>query len=221
MSSSRLPGKMMMDVDGRPMLKRLIDRLTRASGLDRVAVATSVEASDDAIADWCAVEGIACVRGPLTDVAQRYHEAAGQLGVDAFVRINGDSPLIDPAVVKRAVALFRLGGADLVTNVQIRSFPKGQSVEVVDFARFAAVLPDFDAKDDREHVTRYFYRRPDLFRIVNFTSAAAASDVQMSVDTAADLDLVRRIIAAMGGGEAEFGWRELLALRKCLLEEMP
>lgn len=219
MSSNRLPGKVLMDLCGRSMLEVLANRLGQSRGLDRIAVATSTEASDDAIAHFCDRHRIPCIRGPLDDVAARFRQAAGDLGADAFVRVNGDSPLIDPDLVERAVALFRFTGADLVTNVQLRSFPKGQSVEVVDAARFVAALPDFDAAEDREHVTRYFYRRPELFHIVNFTSGAAVGDVQMSVDTAEDLELVRRMMAAMDGAAASLGWRDLVALRGRLLAE--
>ena len=107
MSSSRLPGKVLRPVRGRPVLQYLLERVDRADGLDRVAVATSVHASDDPILGFCRGCPVACVRGALDNVAQRLADAAWSLELDAFVRLTADSPLIDSALISRAVAEFR------------------------------------------------------------------------------------------------------------------
>src|SRR6185312_7877584 len=109
-------------------------------------------------------------------------KAAKAAGFDALVRVNGDSPLLDPALVAEGVALFRAGGADLVTNVRPRSFPKGQSVEVIAVAALAAAMAETRDPADREHVTPFLYAHPERFRIRNFAAPRPRPDLQLSVD---------------------------------------
>jgi spore coat polysaccharide biosynthesis protein SpsF len=209
-SSARLPGKMLMDVCGRTLLGRVIDRLSRSKLLEDIIVATSTEASDDAIAHFCEREAVKCRRGPLNDVAERFKQVARLAGAEAFVRISGDSPLLDPALVDRAIGYFRQSECDLVTNVHVRSFPKGQSVEVVRCATFADVCASVSAVEDREHVTKAYYAAPGRYRMVGFTSGLDVGTVNMSVDTATDLAVVKRVIELTAGNPG--GWRELLSV---------
>src|SRR5207237_10689417 len=109
--------------------------------------------ADDAIAGFCAELGVPCHRGPHDDVAGRLLEAAERAELHGFVRVNGDSPLLDQALVDRGVRLFAAGGRDLVTNVRPRSFPRGQSVEVIGSAALRAALPRLTAPGEREHGT--------------------------------------------------------------------
>jgi spore coat polysaccharide biosynthesis protein SpsF len=209
LSSIRLPGKMLMDLCGRPLLGRVVDRLGRAQHVSRIVVATSDASSDEAIARFCAREGIACHRGPLEDVAERFRQAASQAAAPAFVRISGDSPLIDPALVDRAIGYFRQEECDLVTNVLVRSFPKGQSVEVLRTATFARLCDTLADGDHREHVTKAYYQAPAGFRIVSFTSGVDAGTANLSVDTPEDFARVRALLE--GCADRPGGWRELLA----------
>ena len=139
MSSRRLPGKVLKPLAGVPMIQRVADRVAAAPGIAKVVLATSRDASDDAVADYCAKAGITCHRGPLDDVSARFIQAAHAEGAPAFVRITGDSPLMDPALVGQAVTLYEEGDWDLVSNVLVRSFPIGQSVEVLRLSTFEAV----------------------------------------------------------------------------------
>src|SRR5690606_3770927 len=150
-SSRRLPGKVLAPVAGKPMLAWLLERLAHVEGLDEICVATSRDVSDDAVATFCRAESIDCHRGSLEGVAARLLEAAETRGADAFVRVNGDSPLLDPRIVSRAVSLYRKFEPDLVSNVLVRSFPKGQSVEVVRTATLKSALDDIADAEDREH----------------------------------------------------------------------
>ncbi len=181
MSSQRLPGKVLAPLAGKPALAWLLYRLASFD----VVVATSDEPSDGPVAAFCAERGVVCFRGPLEDVAARFAGVVERLGLDAFVRVSGDSPLLDPALVAEALELFEATRPDVATNVFPRSFPPGQSVEVVDAATFLAVRPEFDA-DDREHVTRFFYRHPERFRIENFSTVPYAGPSH-ALDTPEDL----------------------------------
>jgi spore coat polysaccharide biosynthesis protein SpsF len=199
MSSRRLPGKVLRPLAGAPLLAHLFDRLRRADGIDALLLATSTASEDDALAAFAATHGIACHRGPLDDVAARLLGAAEAHRLDAVVRINGDSPLLDPALVSEAVRQFRHGGLDLVTNVFPRSFPKGQSVETIATEALNRVVRDAEPAD-REHVTQHIYRYPAAFRIRNFTAAAPRPELQLSVDTAEDFRRVEAILERADAG---------------------
>lgn len=211
-SSARLPGKMLMSVAGRSLLGRVIDRLGEARTLTRIMVATSTDGSDQPIADFCIKENISCYRGPLDDVAARFLAAAEREAADSFVRISGDSPLIDPALVDMAVAYYEVDRCDLVSNVFVRTFPRGQSVEVVR-TEALEVLRALMQDDDREHVTRAFYRNGHAFRIVSLTSGVNAGAANLCIDTSDDLSRIERIVRVAPNGA---GWRELLAIHDSL-----
>lgn len=214
-SSVRCPGKMLRPLHGRPMIDWVIEaaRHAEAAGaLDAVAVATSVDASDDALAAHVTALGIAVHRGPLDDVARRMLDAATALNCDAFVRINGDSPLLDSGLIKQAAELFRAGGHDLVSNVVMRSFPKGQSVEVISVAAMRDAVVQMAAADEREHVTPYFYRNGGRFRIKSFVADEPMPHLQMSVDTEEDFTRCATVIAACGGAVGGKDWRRLAEL---------
>jgi spore coat polysaccharide biosynthesis protein SpsF len=210
-SSVRLPGKVLREVAGKPLLQYLVERLRHAASLDRLVLATSSDVSDDAVAALGKRLGLEVIRGPLDDVLGRFLLAARQYALASLVRVNGDSPLLDPALVDRAVALYEAGGADLVTNTFPRSFPKGQSVEVMSCAALERAAASQDPQD-REHVTRYLYRHPEQFRIANFAREPNAGDLQLSVDTADDLRVFERLIARLDRPHWEVGVEELIAL---------
>jgi spore coat polysaccharide biosynthesis protein SpsF len=218
-SSQRLPGKVLRPLCGRPLLAHLVDRLQRSAVLDVIAVATSTEPSDDAVAEFCAGAGISCQRGSLDDVLGRIQAAARALELDGIVRVSGDSPLLDPALVRQAVKLFRRGGWDLVTNVQVRSFPKGQSVEIIAAAALEQVAAKAKAAAEREHVTPYLYAHPNLFRIRNLTARVARPTLQLSVDTAEDLARIEAILTAAGARADRLDLEEAVELAELLGDE--
>lgn len=212
MTSRRLPGKVLREVRGRPLLRYLLDRLERCRTLSSLVVATSTESSDDPIARFCAEHDIACYRGELNDVLGRLVGAAERIGASAFVRISADSPLIDPRIVDEGVRLFESGDFDIVTNVHPRSFPKGQSVEATSVESLRSVLLDSNDPHDREHVTTHIYDNPAKFRIRNFTHSPDLSDVQLSVDSAEDLEAFASLIGRMTRPHWEYALDDLMAL---------
>ncbi|MEJ7786236.1 MAG: NTP transferase domain-containing protein, partial [Solirubrobacteraceae bacterium] len=158
MGSSRLPGKVLGDLAGRPALSWLLERLEHAQQLDVVVVATSDESADDPLEDYCVRGGHALHRGPLDDVASRVLGAAEAHHLDAVARVNGDSPMLDQRLVDQGVELLRASGADLVSNVRPRSFPPGQSVEVLCTTALRLAVERMIKAEDREHVTAWLYR---------------------------------------------------------------
>lgn len=198
MSSARLPGKVLRQVHGIPLLGHLIDRLEHCTGLDGMIIATSTEPADGAIADYAAARGIHCSRGSLQDVAARVIEGARQFGIEHLVRISGDSPMLDPAVVTRVLDVYRQELPDLATNVQQRTFPKGQSVEILARALLESAWRDGMSATDREHVTPWFYRHPETYTIRNIAWPGLRGDVQLSVDTEQDLARFEQILGRLG-----------------------
>ena len=212
LGSTRLPGKALRQVLGKPMLCYLVESVARCSEIDEMIVATSDHPSDDALEELCRANGWPCRRGPLDDVALRFLQTAKGAGFDAFVRLAGDSPLLDRRLVERAVRLYKQEGPDLATNVLKRTFPKGQSVEVVKTETFAAAYPLMTSDEEREHVTLRFYRRAEEYRLVNFESGHDYGGIQLSVDTAEDMDRFARIAACLERPHWEYTYQDFLEI---------
>ena len=219
MGSKRLPGKTLHKVLGKPLLQYLVERLSKAEGLDGMVVATSDAEADSQIAAFCAKTGIPFFRGSLSDVAGRMTVALGAHPFDAFVRVNGDSPLLDQRLVDHGVRLFRQGTLDLVTNVHPRTYPKGESVEILKSSTFCDAYAEMTAKEDLEHVTSYFYRNENRFCICNFELKEPCPDVQLSVDTPEDMALFSAIVSRMIRPHWEYTIEEILDIRRSLKAE--
>jgi len=221
MSSQRLPGKILADMGGRPLLQVLLDGLSKGLRGIPVLVATSTDPTDDAVADLCAGLGVSVHRGPLEDVALRFAQVVRKEALGAFVRISGDSPFLDPHLVSTAVGLFRRERPDLVSNVNPRTFPKGQSVEVVDGSVFLQSYGLFEESDDYEHVTRYFYQHAERYRIVSLLNDVDMSGETLAVDTPEDLGKARELFSATGGDCSGYSWEELVQLKRDTGEAVP
>jgi spore coat polysaccharide biosynthesis protein SpsF len=198
MSSRRFPGKMLALLSGRPLIDHVVERCAKAFGPDAVLVATSVDPSDDALAQHLERQGRRVVRAELDDVVKRFQRCLAAHPCDWFVRISGDSPLIDPELIAR-VAEHRAPQLDLVTNVQVRTFPPGQSVEVIRATCFTQLDSDSLSAEEREHATQVFYRSPGKYRIRNIVSRdPELAKRPMTVDTPPDLAAVEALLLAGG-----------------------
>lgn len=217
MNSSRLPGKVLRPLFGKPMLQYTLERIGHARSIDYLVVATSKKGSDDPIEKFCKGYGIDCYRGSLENVAERFLGVIGQYRLDAFVRICADSPFVDQGIVDQAVEFFRNGNYDMVTNTLVRSFPKGQSVEVVGANVFRAAYSRFNESSDFEHVTRYFHTYKDQFNIHNFSAKGNNSEIQLSVDTPEDYKMAEQILKSMDRPHWEYGFEEISKLRQQVL----
>lgn len=212
MGSRRLPGKILAQIDGKPMLWYQLERLKICKQADEIIVATSIEKEDDPVAILCDRLKTECFRGSLIDVASRFLGAIDRCGLDAFVRISGDSPLIDPAVVDRAARIFREGDYDIVTNVLKRTFPKGQSVEVIRAGVFKTGCGLMRTADELEHVTKFFYREQSRFNIFNFVYTSDCSSLNLSVDTKEDLGKIAGIIQDMNSKHRSYNIEEVIRI---------
>ena len=210
MASERLPGKVLRPLGDDCVLGLLLSRLARAETLESVVLVTSSERSDDPLVAFCRERDTPVERGPHGDVAARFAGAAQRLGAGAFVRVSGDSPLLDPALVDRAVTLFG-EDCDVVTNTRPRTFPPGQSVEVVR----AEALQRAHARmspEDREHVTPRLYAPDEGLRIRTFTAERDYGALRLTVDTAADLERMRALLTRMDRPPDDYGLDDVAEL---------
>ena len=168
MGSSRLPGKVLMRAAGQSMIEHLHERLSAAESIDGIVIATSCLAQDDPIAGLCQERGFTCFRGDEADVLDRYYRAGQAFNADPIVRVTADCPLIDPAIVDQAVALYRQhpGEYDLVTNRHPLTFPDGMDVNVMPFAALEQAWQSATAPFQREHVIPFFWETGK--RVLNF-----------------------------------------------------
>jgi spore coat polysaccharide biosynthesis protein SpsF len=200
MTSTRLPGKILADVAGRPMLAQELTRLQAMAEASEVMVATTVLSTDDAVAELALGLGVRCFRGDEHDVLGRYEGAARDARADIVVRITADCPLIDAGEADRVVRALRdaPGGADYASNVMRRTFPRGLDVEALHRDVLDRTVRLATSRPGREHVT-WFIReeRPDLFERRSVTADTDDSDLQWSVDRPDDLERVRALFAAL------------------------
>jgi len=193
MSSSRLPGKVLKPILGRPMLDLHIERVRRASEIEKLVVATSTDPSDDVLADFASTAGIEVFRGSLTDVLDRYYHAALHFGADHVVRLTGDCPLADPEVIDALIRLHLNGGFDYTSNALEHTYPDGLDAEVVTFQALETAWREARKSAEREHATLFIYAHPDRFRIGSLTSEVDYSAQRWTVDTEADYQFVRTV----------------------------
>lgn len=233
MSSSRLPGKILADIAGQPMLTRVFTRASRATTLDEVIFATTTDASDDPVAEYCDFSGIPHTRGSLFDVLDRYYQTALQAKADVVVRITADCPVIDPELIDDVVnALLETGDwrFDFVANRLPppwgRTYPIGLDVEACTFKALKKAWKEAKEPQHREHVMPFFYEGVQLsavsrqlsegtsprgFRVALLNHPTDFGDYRWTVDTPEDLEFMRQIYSRFDGRD-DFSWKEVLDL---------
>jgi len=209
--SSRLPGKVLEQIEGRSMLWRVCRRAGRSVLIDRLVVATTTRPRDQAIVDECRRLGVPCFRGSETDVLERYHQAAELHAADVVVRITADCPLIDPEVIDLVAGAFFERQPDYASNALQRSWPQGLDTEVMTAAALARAAREATQPHQREHVTPYIYQHPELFTLHPVTSGRNLAEYRWTVDTPEDLQFVRAVYRRFPGDDA-FCWRDVLDL---------
>jgi spore coat polysaccharide biosynthesis protein SpsF len=198
MSSTRLPGKVMADVLGAPMILRQIERLNRSRRLDGVLVATSTDPSDDGLAAMLALHDVAVRRGPLDDVLARYEGALQAHPAEVVVRLTADCPLADPEVIDATIDLLTTRGLDYAANTPAqRTYPKGLDVEVMRADALLRAAREAADPYEREHVTPYLYRHPEMFAQDFISQERDEGELRWTVDRPDDLEFVRAVYGAL------------------------
>lgn len=196
-SSTRLPGKVLEPLQGVPMIVFMLRRVAHAKQLDQFLVATSVDKSDDLLAQTVTQYGFDCYRGDLSDVLGRFAAAARLRAADVVVRLTGDCPLIDADLIDQAVSILIDGNFDYVSNGDPPTYPNGLDVESFTLDALLKAHESAQAPTDREHVTPYIRRNKTLFRQANLRSEVDRSALRWTVDHADDLELVRALVGAV------------------------
>lgn len=214
MGSTRLPGKHLKEVLGKPLIGYLLERLRRVRNADAIVLATTTNPLDDALVDFSKKNHLPYFRGSEEDVLDRFYQCAKTNAADVIVRITGDCPLIDPAVIDLVIEHYLKNRAslDYVSNTEKRTFPRGFDVEVFSFESLQKVASEAGKPEEREHVTPYYYRHPDLFRIGSVTRPVDESRYRWTVDTQDDFKLISTVLENIYPEKPNFTFNDLLEL---------
>ena len=196
MSSSRLPGKVLMEAAKKPMLEHLVNRLKFVASLDEIIIATTINKSDDILENFSKNMNISCYRGSENDVMSRVIEAADSVCTDIVVGITGDCPVIDPQLIEQTIQLFKINNADYVANAHVRTYPDGMDTQVykLDILKQSAAMTN--DKLDREHVTLHIRNNPDLFSHLYLPAPPECfwPELGLTLDEQEDYELLKKII---------------------------
>ena len=195
MTSSRLPGKVLKDLAGVPLLTRMLRRLRQCLTLDAVVLATTTNSDDDCLEEWARAENILCHRGSEGDVLRRVVDAHEKFDTDIIVELTGDCPFVDPEVIDLGVETFLKNQCSVVTNVRSPSYPQGVDVQVFKLNDLSKVAKDIHDPAVREHVSLYFYERPEIYDIVHLIAPRSlqAPQVRLQCDYAEDLEFLNSL----------------------------
>jgi len=184
-SSSRLPGKVLLEIDGTPILSKMIDRVKKAKYVEEIVIATSTDPSDDPIEAYAKANNIPLERGSLNDVLDRYYQAAKRRKAKTIIRLTGDCPLIDPEVIDLMVLSFRQNQCDYISNTapsESSTYPDGMDVEIFSMNALERSWKEAKKPSEREHVTFYFWKNPHLFKTHQVILNRNLSNYRVTVD---------------------------------------
>lgn len=217
MGSSRMPGKVLKTVCGKPLLVLQAERVQAARQVERMVVATTTSRLDEPIVELCRQTGLDCFRGSENDVLDRYYQAARQSGFlegDAIIRVTADCPLLDPEVLDQVIQLFADQEVDYASNVNPPTFPDGMDVEIFRFEALARAWREARLSSEREHVTPYIRNHSEIFSQANYRASSDLSALRLTVDEPEDLEVVRCIYEKLYSQNRIFLLADILQLIK-------
>ncbi len=204
-NSTRLPGKILKEINGKTILSFIIERLNCVKNLDEIIVATSDQKSDEPIIDYCTAEGIKFYRGSLINVAKRFLDCSKSFNLDYSIRINGDNLFLDHRIITKMIKKINENDFDMISNVKDRTFPKGVSVEIINVEFYKKIFSQLNTPYLQEHVTIYFYenlKSGNFFHFKN-TLYPSAGGAQLAIDTEDDFNIATKIIDSFNDHHTE------------------
>ncbi len=212
--STRLPGKTMKEILGKPLLYYSVRRAMMAKHVDKVVVATTTNPKDDVIVKWCEENEIPYYRGSEDDVLDRYYNAAKKFGANIIVRITSDCPFIDPEIIDLLILTLKTFEYDYVSNrVEKRTFPHGLDAEVFTFEALEIAGKNAKKPQEREHVTPYFLAHPELFNIYEVSYKKDLSNIRLTVDYKEDFEMAKELMRILIEKFGEnFSWKDILKI---------
>jgi spore coat polysaccharide biosynthesis protein SpsF len=217
LGSSRLPGKVMMEILGKPLLLRMVERVRRAALAGTIVIATTTEPSDDIIEQLCKTEGLLCYRGSRDDLLDRHYQAGKLYGADAVVKIPSDCPLIDPAVIDKVLQYYLDHDFDFVSNLHPATYPDGNDVEVMSMHTIEKAWHEAARPMEREHTTPYIWEHPELFTIGNVvweTGQDCSMSDRWTIDYPEDFAFIKAIYEQLYSLNPAFGLADILHLTR-------
>lgn len=213
MGSTRLPGKVLADIEGRPMLWHIIQRVKQATKVDKVIVATTHLPEDQKVVEVAQSCGVEFFQGSEKDVLDRYYQAAKKAGAEVIVRVTGDCPVVDPQLMDRVIEFFMAGGYDHVsTAYPTATFPDGLDLWVFSFSALEKAWNQAQLQSEREHVTPYMWNHPELFNIATFENDTDMSHMRWTVDEENDLRFIKEVYKRLYKPDKIFFMNDILAL---------
>uniref|UniRef100_UPI004048C28E cytidylyltransferase domain-containing protein n=1 Tax=Algoriphagus sp. TaxID=1872435 RepID=UPI004048C28E len=214
MTSSRLPGKVLLEAGGKSMLQHLVDRLKTVPSLDEIVLATTVNSTDNILEDFAKQNDIRCYRGSENDVMNRVIEAAVFADTDILVEITGDCPIIDPQIVEQTIRMFLGNNADYVSNSIIRSYPDGMDTQVFKLKTLQKSESMTNDPLDHEHVTLHIYNNPEIFTQLHLVAPPELHwpELGLTLDEPADYELIKNIIEFFGSEQSFFSCLDVIKL---------
>ncbi len=217
MNATRLPGKVLLDLEGATVLERVVERVAQSQKVNRVIVATTQQDDDDVVLELCTAKGIVCTRGSQTDVLDRYYQTAKQFRPTHVVRITADCPLMDASVIDHVIEVHLKTESDYTSNTIKETYPDGEDVEVMTFDALEKAWQSATLPSQREHVTPYLKQHPEIFKLTSVTSAVDYGQHRWTLDNAEDYALIQAIYKALYNKNHFFGMNDILAF----LEQQP
>ena len=212
MSSSRLPGKVLLDAAGKPMLSHLVSRLKKVSSIDHIVLATTDNVADDILQNFASLNDISCWRGSENNVMKRVLEAAESVQADIIVEITGDCPLVDPQIVEQMIQIYLHNDVDYVSNNKKPSFPDGMDVQIIKYSSLKHSYNNTKDALDYEHVTYHIKRNSHIYRTINFMSPPATHwpDLGLTLDEDPDYQLLSKIIEHFEEQRCDFSCLDII-----------
>ena len=216
MTSSRLPGKVLLPANGKPMLEHLANRLKQVKSIQEIVLATTVNQTDDCLVEFAQQQGISWFRGSEDDVMLRVIGAAESVNADIIVEITGDCPIIDPLIVEQTIKMFLYNSCDYLTNGHNRSYPAGMDCQVFRLETLKHSAEMTDDPVEHEHVTLHIRRHPDLFSHLYLIAPPDLywPELGLVLDEQKDYELLKKIIEHFGHENPYFSCREIIELLK-------
>ena len=213
-NSHRLPGKILREINGKPILQYIVERIEKVVPRKQIVVSTSEEKTDDPIIAYCEANDLNYFRGSLNNVSERFLKCAQEYNFDYTTRINGDNIFVDISLLEKMATIAETGQYELISNLKNRTFPKGMSIEIVRTDYYAERFKTFSTPDDFEHVTINLYQNEEAekyFYAMN-TFCPEAGGIQLAIDTPEDFSLASKIISNFAGSHLNYGLSEVYHL---------
>jgi spore coat polysaccharide biosynthesis protein SpsF len=210
--STRLPSKAFAEIEGKPFLWHVVNRLKKSKYLDSIIIATTINENDDKIASWSEENDVKCFRGSENNVLERYYEAAKHFNSETIIRITADDPFKDYQIMDAVIKKFQTEGVDFACNNNPPSYPEGIDIEVFSFKAIEKAYINAKTNFEKEHVTQHFYKNPKFFKISNLKYKENLSSLRWTVDEENDLEMARKVYSELFSKKEVFLMNDILEL---------